>query len=73
MRHLTRRCSGTPYSPRFEAIMEDIMTIRIKHRDKTSISIQQAEISPVTTDAILVSQASYTGLEAVLGVLSGSI
>ena len=29
--------------------MEDIITIRIKHRDKTSISMHHADISPVTT------------------------
>ena len=29
-------------SKRFEAITEDIMTIRIKHRDKTGIQMQQA-------------------------------
>ena len=53
--------------------MEDFMTIRIKHRDKTSISIQQANIRPVATGAFFVSQASYTALEAVPGVLYGSI
>ncbi len=53
--------------------MEHIMPIRIKHRDKTSISMQQADISPVTTDSILVSQASYTALVIALGLLGGSI
>ena len=38
----------------YEAIMEHIMPIRIKHHDKTSISMQQADISTVTTDSILV-------------------
>ena len=50
----------------FEAITEDILTTRIKHRDKTSVSAQQA-------NAIPISQASYTALETVFVVLSGSI
>ena len=48
------------------------MPIRIKHHDKTSISMRHADISPVTTGAVLVSQASDTALEAVIGVLYGS-
>ncbi len=49
------------------------MTICIRHREKTSVSMQQADFSPVTTDAIPVSQASCTALETVFGVLSGSM
>ena len=59
-------------SMRFQAIMEDIMTIRIQHRDKTSISIQRADVSLATTNAIPVSQASYSVHEAVFGELCGS-
>jgi hypothetical protein len=33
-------------------IIEDIMPIRIRHRDKTTISLQQAGISQVATDSI---------------------
>ena len=58
---------------RFEAITEVIMTIQIKHWDQTRISVQQADFSPVTTDAIPVSQASYTTRETEFGVLPGSI
>lgn len=35
--------------------MEDVMMIRISHRDKTSISMQQANFSPGTTVVIPVS------------------
>ena len=38
------------------------LTIRKTCRDKNSISMQQADDSPVTTDSTLVSQASYTVL-----------
>ena len=67
------RLATVALSIRFEAITEDIMTTRTKHRDKTSISLQQANLSPVTTNAIPVSQASFATLETVFGVLSGSI
>ena len=43
------------------------MPIRIRHRDMATPSMHQCDISLVTSDAILVSQASYTALEAVFG------
>jgi len=43
------------------------MPIRIRHRDMTTPSMQQCDISLVMSDAILVSQASYTAFEAVFG------
>jgi hypothetical protein len=44
-----------------------------RRRYKNNASMQQADISMVTTDAILVLQASYTALVTVFGVLYGSI
>jgi hypothetical protein len=41
--------------------------------DKNSVLAQQAEISMVMTDAIFVSQASYTALIAAFGIFCGSI
>ena len=67
------RLGSVAPSMRFEAIMEDNNTIRLTHNYKTDITMQHADMSPVMTDEILVSQASYTALEAVSGVLSGSI
>jgi hypothetical protein len=56
-----------------DAMMEDFISIRIRHRDKNRVLAKQAEISMVMTDAIFVSQASYTALIAAFGILCGSI
>ena len=57
----------------YEANLEDTIRIRIRHYDKTIIAMQQADISPIRTDAVLVLHASSAPLEAVFGVLYGSI
>jgi len=56
-----------------EAMVEDFMSIRIRHHNKNSVLAQQAEISMVMTGAIFVSQASYMALIAAFGILCGSI
>ena len=73
MSSTTTRQGFVALSMHFEAIIEDNITIHKKHYDKTSISMHHADILPDMTDAILVSQASYTALEAEYGVLCGSI
>lgn len=54
-------------------LMEDFMPIRVRHPDKNSPSTQQPEISLVMLEAMLFSQASYTAIDTVFGVLCGSI
>jgi hypothetical protein len=49
------------------------MPIHIRHRDTSSTSTHQADISRVMDYARLVSQASYTALAAAFWVLYGSI
>lgn len=49
------------------------MPVRITPRDKKSASTQEADTSLAMTDAILISQASYTALEVGSGLLYGSI
>jgi len=56
---------------RFEVVMEGLMPIRIKHRDKNIAATQQPDISPVRPETMLFSKASYTALETVFGVLCG--
>jgi len=51
----------------FKVTMDDDMPIRIRPCDKNSSCTQQADISLVTRDPILVSQASYTAHEGVFG------
>jgi len=60
-------------STNIKAKVEDFMSIHIRQRDKDSVLAQQAEISLAITDAIIVSQASYTVLIAAFGILCGSI
>jgi hypothetical protein len=49
------------------------MPIRIRHCDKISELTQQPHISMVKTEAMSFSQACYTALETVFGVLCGYI
>jgi len=49
------------------------MPIRIKHRDKISALPQQPDISMVKIETMPFLRASYTALEAMFGVLYGSI
>jgi hypothetical protein len=48
------------------------MPTRIKRPDKNISSAQQHEIARVTTEKMLVSQASYTALAKACGMLYGS-
>ena len=60
------RLVSVTLSMRFEAIVEDIMTIRIAHHDKTSVAVQRADIPAVTTDAhSCFAGVLYTALAAV--------
>lgn len=54
-------------------IMEGLMPIRIRHRDKSSASTQRLHSLAVRAEAILHSRASYTAIAAVFRVLCGSI
>ncbi len=53
--------------------MEGFMPIRIRHRDKNIAWPQLPDISPIRPKAMLYSQASYTAIATVFGVLCGSI
>lgn len=58
---------------RSEVNVEGFMPIRIRCRDKVSASTQQPDVSMVKTETIPFSQASYTVLETVFGMLCGYI
>jgi len=49
------------------------MPIHIRYGDKSGGLSQRLDSSPVTPKAMLYSQASYTPIVAVFGVLFGSI
>ena len=51
----------------FREINRDIMPIRIRHRDKNGTSTQQPDITPVSHETVLYSQASYTAIEILFG------
>ncbi len=53
--------------------MEGIMPIRIKHRDKNIASTQLPDNAPIRPKPMLHLLASYTVIEAVRGMLYGSI
>jgi hypothetical protein len=56
-----------------EAMVEDFMPIRIRHCNKNMVEAQQSDISAVRSETTLFSQASYTAIKAMFGVLYGSI
>ncbi len=58
---------------RSHIILEDLMPIRIRHRDRNSRSSQQVDRPMVTGDATSVSRAYYAALVVVFGLLYGSI
>ncbi|MBT9159893.1 MAG: tyrosine-type recombinase/integrase [Dehalococcoidia bacterium] len=60
-------------SMRSEVVMEGFMPIRIRHRDKNIAWPQLPDISPIRPKAMLYSQASYTAIATLFGVLCGSI
>jgi hypothetical protein len=60
-------------SMRSEMVMEGVMPIRIRHRDKNIASTQLPDSSPFRPQAMLHSQASYTAIATVFWVLCGSI
>lgn len=60
-------------SMRSEVARKNFMPIRITHPDKNGASPQQPDISSVTHKSVPYSQVSYTALEAMFGVLCGSI
>jgi len=56
-----------------EVVMEGIMPIRIKHRDKNIALTQLPDNAPIRPKPMLHLLASYTVIEAVRGMLYGSI
>jgi len=51
----------------FEVVMENVMPIRIRHRDKNIVAVQQADIAWIIIEMRPFLQASYTALERFLG------
>lgn len=47
--------------------MENIMPIRIRHRDKNTAAVQQADIACIIIEMRPFLQVSYTALEKLLG------
>ncbi len=52
-----------------EVVMENIMPIRIRHRDKNTAAVQQADIAWIIIEMRSFLQASYKALERLLGVI----
>lgn len=46
----------------FEVAMENVMPIRIRHRDKNTVAVQQADIAWIIIEMRPFVQASYTVL-----------
>jgi hypothetical protein len=63
----------TPLTGPEVVMMKCTMPIRIRHRDKNSVSPQQFDISFVIATPTPVSQASYTVLVAKSGMICGSV
>lgn len=57
----------------FEVGMEDFMPSRVRRPDKNAGSAQQDDVAVVTTETMLVSQASYTAPATLVALLCGSI
>jgi hypothetical protein len=58
---------------RIKSGMEVLMPTRTRHPDECGAATQQPDITPLTHQARHYQQASYTALEAMFGVLCGSI
>ena len=54
-------------------IMENVMPIRIRHYDRNTAGVQQADIARIIIEMKPFSQASYTALERFFRMLYGSI
>ena len=68
--HVARVLRGEPMKA---AIVRGIMVTRIRRHDKHVSLVQRADRRGVRRGPALVSQASYTALRAVFGVLCGSV
>ncbi len=61
-----RRVFAVPLT-HFEVVVENVIPIRIRHRDKNTQAVQQADISRIIIGMRPFLQVSYTALERFLG------
>ncbi len=50
-----------------DVVMENIMPIRIRHRDKDTTAVQQADVAWIIIEMRHLLQESYTAIERLLG------